>query len=134
MTYVLSFRDCRGNRHEREFSSYDVAEDVAKRYFLRPEFSQVIVYKRKTPRNPLTTMADGFPYLFSHSNPSAALPLLFLALLIAVPGDRQLDGVGYVGERVVLDLGLDVIHDLVVDVDCRPRLGCLGWCHYVTNY
>ena len=50
MTYVLAFTDYRGNRHERAFASFEEAVDIAKEYFMGPDFSQVIVYKRRDAR------------------------------------------------------------------------------------
>ena len=77
-------------------------------------------------RNPLIHHGGRDPIypISSHSIPSAALPLTFSALLLPVPGDRKLDRVRYVGERVILDLGPDVVHYVVVDVDGRAGLGC----------
>lgn len=50
MTYVLAFTDCQGNRHERDFESFDVAVEIVKEFFLRPDFKDVIVYKRRDAR------------------------------------------------------------------------------------
>ena len=50
MTYVLAFTDCQGNRHERDFESFDAAVEIVKEFFLRPDFKDVVVYKRRDAR------------------------------------------------------------------------------------